>query len=214
MNTSAEARAVTGQAWLVLAAIVTAAAVFASGISAGRRSGRMNFMRLALPDCLRISCGATGWCERPTHRCYIPCWLCGSRSLAKASLPCGRWRRQSASWASGPSSLSVVAFIPMQLVCGRPASRPCPPSSFSTASSCAAARLASWLPPAPWFGLALPSVLLGGWWLAFNAMKDRRAALLLLLAIGVASGVAATTHDFTRGASLMVMPVTFYLAGY
>jgi hypothetical protein len=67
---------------------------------------------------------------------------------------------------------------------------------------------------AKWFGLALPSVLLGGWWLALNAMKDRRSAFLLLLAIGVASGVAATTHDFTRGASLMVMPVTFYLAEY
>jgi hypothetical protein len=65
---------------------------------------------------------------------------------------------------------------------------------------------------AKWFGLALPSVLLGGWWLALNAMKDRRSAFLLLLAIGIASAVAATTHDFTRGASLMVMPVTFYLA--
>ena len=67
---------------------------------------------------------------------------------------------------------------------------------------------------AKWFGLALPSVLLGGWWLALKAMKDRRSAALLLLAIGIASGVAATTHDFTRGASLMVMPVTFYLAEY
>ena len=67
---------------------------------------------------------------------------------------------------------------------------------------------------AKWFGLALPSVLLGGWWLALNAMTDRRSAVLLFLAIGVASGVAATTHDFTRGASLMVMPVTFYLAEY
>ncbi len=67
---------------------------------------------------------------------------------------------------------------------------------------------------AKWFGLALPSVLLGGWWLALNAMKDRRSTFLLLLAIGIASGVAATTHDFTRGASLMVMPVAFYLAEY
>lgn len=67
---------------------------------------------------------------------------------------------------------------------------------------------------AKWFGLALPSVLLGGWWLALNAMKDRRSAFLLLLAIGIGAAVAATTHDFTRGASLMVMPVTFYLAEY
>ncbi len=63
-----------------------------------------------------------------------------------------------------------------------------------------------------WIGLALPSVLLGGWWLALNLMKDVRSAILLLLAIGGATLVAATTHDFTRGASLMVMPVTFYLA--
>jgi hypothetical protein len=67
---------------------------------------------------------------------------------------------------------------------------------------------------AKWIGLALPSVLLGGWWLALNAMKDLRSAALLLLAIGIATGVAATTHDFTRGASLMVMPVTFQLAEY
>jgi hypothetical protein len=65
-----------------------------------------------------------------------------------------------------------------------------------------------------WIGLALPSVLLGGWWLALNAIQDRRSFLLMFLAIGLATGVAATTHDFTRDASLIVVPVTFYLAEY
>ena len=63
-----------------------------------------------------------------------------------------------------------------------------------------------------WIGLALPSVLLGGWWLAIRAMTDRRSTVLLLGAIGLATAVAATTHDFTRGATLMAMPVIFYLA--
>ncbi|MBI1250062.1 MAG: hypothetical protein GC189_01140 [Alphaproteobacteria bacterium] len=61
-------------------------------------------------------------------------------------------------------------------------------------------------------GIALVSVLWGGWALAFSALRDARAALLIGLSLALAMGVAAFTYDFTRVAVLLTLPLTFHLA--
>lgn len=63
-----------------------------------------------------------------------------------------------------------------------------------------------------WY-IAIVTVMFGAWWLVIRAIADSwRGFLYLSAATGLATLASAATLDYSRVATILAMPITFYLA--